>query len=139
MKESEFIYGLGRFVKTGLVITAGAFLASNAFSRAVRQQIWERAGGVCERTGRSDWPRECSHFNHDRGYAGYNDKDNGILLLRLEHYIEHVNTHGYNGLDEDGNQWALEKIWDRMTEVERSEVIARGYAPPSGEWQPNLL
>lgn len=139
MKESEFIYNAGRFAKAGLVITAGVFLASNAFSRAVRRQIWDRAGGVSELSGRSDWPRECAHYDHDRDNPDYNNPDNGILLLRNEHYMQHVDYEGSNGLDEDGNQWALEQIWDRMTEVERQEVLSKGYPPPTGNWQLSLL
>lgn len=138
-EKREFVPRLGNVIKTGVVLAAGFYLASNAFSKAVRRQIWERASGVCERTGRNDWPRECSHYNHDKDYPGYNNADNGQLLLRLEHYIEHVNTHGYNGLSEDGNQWALEQIWDRMTEAERNEVISRGYVPPIGAYQLNLI
>ena len=140
MKESEpIIPQVGRFLFKGILTVTSIYLANSAFTRSVRRQIWERANNVSEISGRSDFPRECSHFNHDRNYPYYNHPDNGQLVLRNEHYMIHYDEEGQNGLSEEGNQFALEKIWERMTDVERREVIELGYPPPYGNYQPNLL
>lgn len=140
MEDREsYLLKAGHLLKIGALTAIGIYFTTNAFTRSVRRQIWERAGGVSELSGRSDWPRECSHYNHDREYIDYNNPNNGILVLRGEHYIQHIENEGNNGLDYDGNQWALEQIWERMTPTERSEVIMSGYPPPEGYYQPTLL
>lgn len=130
MEREKYLPTIGRFISSGIILAAGVALSNFAFTRSVRRQIWSRDGGVSALSGRSDQKRECAHWDHDRSNPYYNHKDNGRLLLVSEHYMDHVDREGENGLSLDGNQFALEKIWDRMTNEAQEEVIALGYRPP---------
>lgn len=89
-----------------------------AFSRAVRNIIMRRDGYKSVLSGETE-NLEAAHLNHDRNYPKYNEPSNGRMLTRREHYIDHLNRHGRNGLTKDGNRGALNLIWKRMTASEK--------------------
>lgn len=93
-------------------------LAFGAFSRETKRQIWDRAGGQSELSGKSEadgYVLECSHFNHNRTYPDYDNPLNGMLVTTYEHLIQHIN-HGVNGLNRAQNNWSIEAIKQRLRE-----------------------
>lgn len=62
---------------------------------------------------------EIAHITHDKSHPRYDHKSNGRLLSRRNHYRDHVNTVGRNGLTLAQNNWALREIWKRLSEEER--------------------
>lgn len=113
--------GEGRFqvpllARYGLVLIGGIVLSNCAFSRNVRNKIWQRAGGKSELSGLSEadgYSLECAHLNHSRDYPRYNDPSNGRLLTTEEHLADHLHRTD-NGLDESGNTWAVRKLRERL-------------------------
>lgn len=94
---------------------------TNAFSRKSKEIIRKRDGGKSVLSG-SDKHIEMSHIDHSKKKPNYDDPSNGRCLTTLEHYYDHYNRHGYNGLTKAQNIWALKQIWNRLTEEEKRGV-----------------
>lgn len=90
-----------------------------AFSRSSRRAIWRRDEGQCQQCagGCANRSLECAHYSHERDDY-YNDPDNGRLLCRPQHFIEHYEQHDPY-LKPHQHQWAAGKIWLRMNSEER--------------------
>lgn len=101
-----------------LFLVGGILLLSQfAFTRPIRREIHTRDevdvwDGATERL-------ECAHITHDKSDPRYNDTSNGRLLTIRNHYLDHYNREGRNGLTKAGNDWALRAIWNRLTEDEK--------------------
>lgn len=93
-----------------------------AFSPESRRVIFERDGGVSARSGVGG-PLHASHFDHTKGTDIYNNPDNGVMLTRAEHFIEHYFEHGRNGLSESQNLWAMETLWKNMPDSEKQAIV----------------
>lgn len=102
-----------------LELTLGLLALSSlfAFSRKTRQQIYNRDRG---KSRWSDEPgEEAAHILHNRDNPLYDDPSNGRMLTKREHYLDHLNREGRNGLPPEGNRAALRLIWKRLSEEER--------------------
>lgn len=91
-----------------------------AFSRGARKEIAERDNNQCVETGQTK-NLEAAHYNHSKKEETYNNPENGRLLSRPEHYMDHYKRHNEPdlGLTRRQNRWALNSIWGRMTKKER--------------------
>ena len=98
-----------------------AIAALGAFSRPVRQRIKERDGHRSVLSGQTE-KLEVAHIDHSKKNPRYNDESNGRTLTTAEHYLDHYNRHGRNGLTTAGNRWSLRKIWERLTDTERERL-----------------
>lgn len=97
-----------------------------AFSKGVRAQIMARdKGDVWD--GTTD-KLEAAHITHDKSDPMYDDPANGRILTTRNHYIDHLNRAGRNGLSLAANNAALRLIWRRLSEQERA-----GLTPPPEE------
>ena len=115
-------------ILTVTAIIGGIYLLSNcAFSSGIRKQIFNRDMGRDAWDGSTE-NLEAAHIAHDRSDPRYNHPSNGRLLCRRNHYIDHWNTAGTNGLSIAGNNAALRLIWARLSEQERE-----GLTPPPEE------
>jgi len=105
--------------------TVGLFFIASlgAFSKKSRKEIYERDGGKSARSGKRG-KLHAAHIDHTRN-ENYDKPSNGRLLTVREHYQDHYNRHGRNGLTTGGNRWALGKLWDLLTGKER-----KGLKPP---------
>lgn len=110
-------------------LTLAGLVLSGAFSDRVRHLIRERDRNKSVLSGRTE-RLECAHIDHNRRNPRYNTPENGRLLTIDEHYIDHVDREGHNGLTIDGNQWGLRAIWGRMTDDERAMILLKGYTEP---------
>lgn len=111
-KPSEHIY-----LKPFLLLGGFLLLSQLAFSRNVRKQIFNRDQG---KSRWSDEPgEEAAHILHNRDNPKYNTPENGRMLTKREHYLDHINREGRNGLSKAGNDAALRLIWNRLSPEER--------------------
>jgi hypothetical protein len=107
---------LNNILTTTAIIGGILILSEFAFSRSIRKQIHARDEvDVWDGTVET----ECAHITHDKSDPMYNDPSNGRLLSKRNHYLDHYNREGRNGLTKAGNDWALVAIWNRLTEEER--------------------
>lgn len=114
-------------ILTVSAIIGGIYLLSQfAFSRGVRNQILNRDRADVW-TGETE-KLEAAHITHDRSDPMYNDPANGRMLTTRNHYLDHINRVGRNGLTVAGNNAALRLIWRRLTDGERE-----GLPPPPEE------
>ncbi len=94
-----------------------------AFTSNVRSRIFNRDKGADVWTGERE-KLEAAHITHDRSDPFYNDVANGRMLTARNHYIDHVNRVGRNGLSLAANNAALRLIWARLTEGEREGLMS---------------
>lgn len=94
------------------------FISLGAFSSTSRRKILKRDGYKSVLSGETD-NLEASHLDHSRDNPNYDHPSNGRTLTTKEHYLDHYNRHGRNGLTKKQNIWALNKIWSRLTEEEK--------------------
>lgn len=66
---------------------------------------------------------EVAHINHDKGYPKRNELSNIRRISRRNHYLDHVNRVGRNGLTLAENNWALREIWQRLSDEERAGLM----------------
>jgi len=100
-----------------LILGTAVISSLFAFSRPVRREmrerdqvdVWDGSSGILE----------AAHIDHDRSNPNYNSLSNGRMLSRRNHYLDHYNRVGRNGLTLAGNNYALNKIWERLSEEER--------------------
>lgn len=108
-------------------IVGGIYLLSQfAFTSGVRKQIFNRDKGKSVWSGEGG-AVEAAHISHQRD-ENYNTVENGRLLKPAEHYLDHVNRVGRNGLTLAANNAALRLIWKRLSEEEKA-----GLPPPPEE------
>ena len=102
-----------------LLIIGGIFLISQAaFTSQVRRFIMGRDKKRDVWDGSTE-NLEAAHRTHDMTDPRYKDPSNGRMLSRRNHYLDHYNRAGNNGLPIKGNDAALRLIWQRLTEEER--------------------
>lgn len=106
-----------------LIIGAVTISSLFAFSSGVRKRIFQRDRADVW-TGETQ-KLEAAHITHDRSSTIYNSETNGRMLTTRNHYLDHVNRVGRNGLSLAGNNAALRLIWERLSEEERA-----GLPPP---------
>ncbi len=107
-----------------LLICGVAPVFAMAFTRAVRKIISNRDGDKSVWSGETEH-LEAAHIQHNRDHPRYNDASNGRMLTRREHYVDHYNRHGRNGLNTGQNKWSLNMIWSRLSDDEK-----QGLKPP---------
>lgn len=119
---------LRTLVNLGL-LSATTVIAGSAFSWGTRAIIRNRDGRKSVISGEEE-SLECSHINHDKRRAEYDDESNGRMLTTREHYLDHFRRHGYSnlGLTKRQNEWALRQIWERLSDEEKV-----GLPPPVPE------
>ena len=113
-KPSELRTALTTTAIIGGILLLSEFAFTSQIRRLIkgrdhRQDVWD---GSTENL-------EAAHITHDRRDPRYNDASNGRMLSRRNHYIDHLNRAGNNGLPIKGNNAALRLIWQRLTEEER--------------------
>lgn len=116
-----------QFLSTVALLGAVVFLSQFAFSSGIRKQILNRDRGKDVWTGETEG-LEAAHITHDRNDPLYNDPSNGRMLTTRNHYIDHLNRAGRNGLTISGNNAALRLIWQRMNFIQKL-----GLPPPPEE------
>lgn len=101
-------------------------ISGMAFSYSTKKEMLERDNNASVESGKTQ-NLEAAHYNHDKRNEDYDSVDNGRMLTRAEHYMDHYTRHGRKdlGLTRRQNRWALNTIWRRMTKKER-----RGLPPP---------
>lgn len=103
------------------LLAISAPVIAMAFSEAVRKKIGDRDGWKSVKSGRTAH-LEATHINHDKRRKGYDSPSNGRMLTVDEHYMDHYNRHGRNGLTLRGNLWALRRIWRRLSREQRRNL-----------------
>lgn len=71
---------------------------------------------------------ECSHFDHDKSNPDYNTPENGHLVNKPEHYVEHrMSSEGEfdNGLPPHQDSWAARQIWGRMSDDQKAYLAMK--------------
>lgn len=101
-------------------------LSSMAFSYSTRKEMLERDNHASVESGKTN-NLEAAHYSHDKNNPDYDSVNNGRMLTRAEHYMDHYTRHGRSdlGLTRRQNRWALNTIWSRMTKKEK-----KGLPPP---------
>ena len=84
-----------------------------AFSSGSRQKILERDGYKCVVCGKTDC-LEAAHKNHNRDNPNYNNPANGKTLCVEHHLEDHIKNAGHNGLSRRANDWAIDKLKERL-------------------------
>ncbi len=95
-----------------------------AFERKYRQEIINNS--LDTPTGYDFGHNEAAHIDHDRKSDHYQDPANGTWVNRPVHWMQHRFAEIEeidNGLPIEGNKWAREKIWERMTDDEKAYVV----------------
>jgi hypothetical protein len=112
------------YYKIAIVLGAAA-LSTGAFSKKVRQKIWERDKGQSVWTGETE-NLTAAHINHNKSEVIYNSSENGRLLTQEEQYVDHFNRHKTAGigLTEEQNNWALRLLWGVLGDSQKK------YPPP---------
>lgn len=96
-------------IPVGVMICGSVF----AFSSGTRRQILERDGYKCRICGSTDH-LEAAHINHNKDNPRYDDPSNGRILCTEHHLEDHINRHGRNGLSRQANNWAINKLRERV-------------------------
>lgn len=103
------------FLWAGLAAT-GILLSQFAFSKKSRQAILERDGYQCVETGRTD-NLHASHIDHNRDNPDYDNPNNGRTLNIIAHLRDHILRVGQNGLTQEQNDWAINKLEERIDDI----------------------
>jgi len=90
----------------------GLTYTEKAFNPQTRKQILDRDQHQCVICGRTDC-LEAAHIDHQRNER-YDDPSNGRTLCVEDHLKDHILRHGRNGLSLRQNEWAIEKIKERV-------------------------
>lgn len=106
-----------------LVVISSFPVLAMAFSRSVRNKLKERSGGYDEVTGEKITQGEGAHFNHNRDSEEYDTEDNGLFVNAITHWWMHKIDDEDNGLNQNQNQWARNKIAERMKPSEEEKKI----------------
>lgn len=116
-KKEELLYLFSRF---GFLAISLIALSTAAFSREIKKRMLDRDDGHCTECD-SDVNLEASHYNHDKNNDDYNNLDNGRILCTRCHLKDHIENKGKNGLTEEANNWAIEKLKGRVAKQETQE------------------
>ena len=81
-----------------------------AFSKRSRKKIRDRDGNKSAESGKGG-VLQAAHYNHDKRNPNYNKPENGRLLTKREHYLDHFNNHGSNGLSKENNLQSLKGLF----------------------------
>lgn len=86
-----------------------------AFSKRVKAEIKKRDGYKSVLSGKTI-NLEVAHINHNKKNPRYNKAENGRTLSIAEHFWDHVNRHGTEGLGLTNrqNDWAIWQLWKRF-------------------------
>ena len=114
----------GGAIEAAVAIGSAAIISRLAFSTRTKQKIKDRDGNKSVVSGKTE-NLECAHIDHSSG-THYNTVKNGRLLTRDEHFFDHFDRHGNNGLTPAQNRWTLRAIWGRMSHEEKKKVIDDG-------------
>jgi len=99
--------------------TLGLFAISVcAFSRNSRKAIHKRDKEKSALSG-EEGKLVCGHIDHDKNNPHYNNPNNGRLLTIREHYLDHYNRHGKNGLSKDDNRDTAKGLWFMLPKSKR--------------------
>lgn len=115
----------------GILLYLSTVAFGMAFSPQIREMILRRDGYRSVESGRSHH-LEAAHVDHSRKNVDYDTVENGKTLTRVEHYKDHFNRAGQNGLNSHQNNWALRSIWERLSIHDREELAQEGYPDPDG-------
>lgn len=118
----------------GLSFFLSVVALTMAFSPDVRRAILERDGYRSVETGRRQ-NLEAAHDDHSKSNPDYDTPENGKTLTRVEHYKDHVDRAGKNGLRPHHNDWALRSIWKRLSMKDKLELFEEGYPDPDGDYE----
>ncbi len=88
-------------------------LSQSAFSLKIRDIIKKRDGYKCRFCGSTEHI-ECGHIDHNKNNPRYNDASNGFTVCVEDHLKDHINRHGRNGLTKKQNEWAIERLKERL-------------------------
>ena len=92
-----------------------------AFSKDVRKKIRKRDNNKSVLSCGGD-PLHCAHINHNRNSPDYNKTQNGRLLTVREHYLDHYNGHGKNGLSKKNNYAATKGLFYMLSIKQRKDL-----------------
>lgn len=107
-------------IKTSASLGLLVIASLGAFSPQTRKQIYERDGGRSKKSGKRGL-LHAAHVSHARD-KNYDEPSNGRLLTIEEHYQDHYNRHGRNGLNKWQNKGALYLLWKKLTDKERGRL-----------------
>lgn len=96
-----------------------------AFVPRVRAEVKRRANNRSELSGSNEEPLEVAHLNHARD-EDYQDPGNALLVTTTEHLAHHLihrNRAEAIGLTEEGNEWAIGKLFERVFNFHRQRGI----------------
>jgi hypothetical protein len=97
-----------------------------SLSRIGRKEVRRAAHNRSEISDKLDRPLEASHISHDRNNSLYQNPRICLLMTDEEHLIYHEDFAGYShliGLTEEGNDWAIEQITERVEEYNNLNCI----------------
>ena len=96
-------------------------IAFFAFSRNSRKIIHKRDEEKSALSG-EEGKLVCAHIDHDKKKRHYNNPNNGRLLTIKEHYLDHYNRHGKNGLSKDDNLATAKGLYFSLSKSQRQEL-----------------
>lgn len=106
MTEREPYHSLAK----GVIILSSLYLVSQlAFSKKTKDEIYRRDGGKSALSGLGG-KLHAAHISHRRD-KNYDKPSNGRLLTIGEHFWDHINRQGRNGLSKEVNDWAIWRLW----------------------------
>jgi len=103
----------------------GAVPVGLAFLNRVKNHIKARARNKSELSLSNEEPLEVAHLDHTRNEE-YQDPSNGILVTQTEHLAHHLIHRGNAqaiGLTEEGNEWAIGQLFDRVFHFHRQRGV----------------
>lgn len=115
-QEAQDHRGISTPLLYTLAIAGGIVLSQFAFSRKTRREILERDHFQCTESGLEE-NLHASHFDHNRNNPDYDSPRNGRTLNIIEHLRDHIARAGKNGLTQSQNDWAIEKLMDRIDDL----------------------
>jgi len=92
-----------------------------AFSKKVKKIIKKRDGLRSAESGVKGC-LQCAHIDHDKKNPHYNNPNNGRLLTIREHYLDHYNRHGSNGLSKKDNRDTVKGLYYMLPKSKRKNL-----------------
>jgi len=96
-------------------------IAFFAFSRNSRKIIHKRDEEKSALSG-EEGKLVCAHIDHDKNNPHYNNPNNGRLLTIREHYLDHYNRHGSNGLSKKDNRDTAKGLYYMLPKSKRKNL-----------------
>lgn len=110
--------------ETVFLTASTLYVLTSAFSYFSRKEILERDGHACRECGSTDH-LEAAHIDHNKRNKNYDDPQNGRTLCTEHHLQDHILRHGRNGLTRSQNEWAIERIQERLADQTASEMYVQ--------------